>query len=143
MPKKWYLRFVGVGLLLAVFSSWRTEKMKIQSESPELKVLISQVMANYNTAGFTMVLVEMGILNKGADSSVTHYKAHYHSPTFDGDVPVVWMTPQAEAAAFPSEYQTDEHDVGQIRAKAVAGIARGTIASGKLFVQLPGNRSHE
>jgi hypothetical protein len=116
-----------------------------ESTKPKLEVIICQIRATYFPKDHqeTIVLVQMGILNKGVDSSVTSYKAHYRSSTLDQDMPIRFLPAKEQTKAFPQERETEDGDIQNIQTVTQSPIRRGAIMPGKLFVELPGNRMEE
>jgi hypothetical protein len=137
----------GIFLLLAFYKAWHVqheEVLRLQAEldattKPHFEVVISQALANYHSSGFTIALVQMGIMNIGAASSVRYMKAHYESATLNQDVDIVYLPSQEEIKAFPDQSLTMDRDVGNLMDNTRAAITTRSIVPGKIFLRIPGN----
>jgi hypothetical protein len=132
--------------VLALWVSERATNIRLTKQQeaalqPDFRVVIAQITDTFSSNGTTVLLVQMGIFNKGADSVLANISAHYRSATLDKDVDVVYMPPEEEARAFPEEWRMEDRAVPNMR--SVGTIGRGTLIPGKLFVVVPGNRQTE
>ena len=142
----WIAFIVSSGLLWAIehHSNLALQAKLEQIAKPQFDVVLDQLLDTHATGSdITVVMIQMGIMNKGSDSAVTNYRVHYHSNTLDQDVPVIWLPPSEERAAFPKEYQTIDGDVPNMLYRGQSPIIRGSIVAGKLFIRIPGNRQFE
>ena len=141
----------GVFLFLAFFKAWHdqhSDVVQLRAEldattMPHFEVVVSQAMANYHSSGFTIALIQMGIMNTGAASSVRYMKAHYKSATLDQDVDIVYLPPQEELKAFPDQSLTMDQDVGNLTDNTRTAISTRSIVPGKIFIRIPGNHIQE
>jgi len=147
--KKLFWMCVRIAFVISAIALWCVEhsaNLELHSEinthsRPDLQVVVAALQIANHTVGETVVMAQMGVLNKGADSAITHMAAHFKSPTFDQAVPIVYLPPEEEAKAFPTETQTEDKEVGSMRTAGT--ITRGSLVPGKVFVIIPQDHTQE
>lgn len=133
---------------------WTTEhRARIKAEQqlsditkPDFVFGISQMISRYQKEGnVTVALISAEILNKGAASVTGNWKAHYKSPTLDGDMDFV--TPDREPVMFGGSGPAGAVAFYGTKAiqltTSVNRIERGDRVSGRMLLTIPGNRSDE
>jgi hypothetical protein len=149
IPRWYWLVTAAICFFVASFRVWNAEHRKYLETQSTLQNIskpkfILSVFSSVNfyveTEDKTVMFPTMRIINHGADSIVSDYKAHYRSPTVDEDVtlfnlsaPIDTPTPLGRFMLRPSD---------PINAQP-GPITRGNARTGRLPVIFSGNRIKE
>jgi hypothetical protein len=141
---RWILLIVAaICFFFACARVWTTEHRKYLSEVehniPAFKLSLGTGISFYNDeVKATIFLLNIRIVNEGADSAVIDWKAHYKSPTLERDGNCIQILTDPFQTTLPNGNKFILTRADQIMTKSSLPIPRGGKISGWLPVSLPG-----
>jgi hypothetical protein len=153
LKKRQSRRWFGIAALVCFFLAsariWTNEHRKylsaVENNSPKFQITAKDGLLNiYDNGKLTLVALNAELVNSGAPSVAINWKAHYKSPTFDGDVYITTIDKDGLKMIYPPPLPPltiEKEDT--LNYKTTNVLQRGAYASGKLVVGIPGDRSHE
>ncbi len=128
--------------VLASARIWTTEHRKylaeVERNTPVFSVRLGSAITTYNQDNkFTVIFLVVKIVNSGADSAVTDWRAHYKSPSLDIDADCIHIINDPFVTTVPSGPPFIMHRSENIMNRAAVPIPRGGMVDGWLPLRIP------
>ena len=136
---RWILRVFLIGMILAQYLAYRDLKKETVASKPDFSIYIGQsVTGDY--LGDTAAMPYVKVINRGADSSIVGWSAHFTSPTVNQSIELLHIQ-----VSRKYEWNGQSITIGPENdiTNNTRMVPRGATIDGRIVARIPGNHKEE